>query len=181
MAGYDGFMRLLDLRSFSSVWYWLALLSAWTIVGRGMLGVPGEVLHRARVALRAAGEAAGGTGVEPGDKAADDAGDKTRNDAGGGTGAVPQGTATAAAQNYLSFMSFSRSGLISQLEYDGYSSADATAAVDGLSVDYAQQAGSSAQGYLEMMPMSRAELIDQLIQDGYTPEQAAAGADRVGL
>ncbi len=89
MAGYDGFMRLLDLRSFSSVWYWLALLSAWTIVGRGMLGVPGEVLHRARVALRAAGEAAGGTGVEPGDKAADDAGDKTRNDAGGGTGAVP--------------------------------------------------------------------------------------------
>ena len=65
MAGYEGFMKLLDLRSFSSVWYWLALLSAWTVVGRGILGVPGEVLHRARAAMRHDGDTGAGDPVPP--------------------------------------------------------------------------------------------------------------------
>lgn len=58
---------------------------------------------------------------------------------GPGPGAVPQGNATAAAQNYLDFTNFSRSRLIEQLEYEGYPNSEATAAVDGLTVDYAQQ------------------------------------------
>ncbi|MBV0891579.1 hypothetical protein KTN05_06895 [Paracoccus sp. Z118] len=60
MVGYDGFMQFLDLRSFSSIWYWLLLTLAWTSAGRHVLGVPAEIVHRAR---RAAAEDGGDAGV----------------------------------------------------------------------------------------------------------------------
>ena len=38
--------------------------------------------------------------------------------------------AVKSAKNYLDFSAFSRSGLISQLEFEGFSTEDATYAVD---------------------------------------------------
>jgi colicin import membrane protein len=71
--------------------------------------------------------------------------------------------------------------MIDQLKYEGYSSSDATYAVDQLNVDWNDQAAKSARSYLELMPFSRAERIDQLIFEGFTSSQAASGVSRAGL
>lgn len=92
-----------------------------------------------------------------------------------------QSNAVRAARDYLGIMAFSRSGLIDQLEFDGYSTADATAAVDQISPDWNAQAAAAAEEYLDIMPLSRSELIDQLEFDGFTSAQAAYGADQAGL
>ncbi len=93
---------------------------------------------------------------------------------------MPPGQANAleTAQNYLSFTSFSRTGLIAQLEYEGYSTADATWAVDNLpSVDWNEQAVLKAREYLSFTSFSLQGLIDQLLYEGFTPEQANHGAN----
>lgn len=96
-------------------------------------------------------------------------------------GTVSQQNALRSAENYLDFTAFSRSGLIDQLEYEGFSTADATWAVDNVTVDWFVQAAESARSYLEYTAFSRSGLIDQLIYEGFSPEQAAHGADAVGL
>lgn len=83
-------------------------------------------------------------------------------------------------------MGFSRDGLIQQLSSssgDGYDVADATAAVDSLSVDWNEQAVRSAESYLSMMGFSCDGLIDQLSSDAgdkYTTSQATYGAQQAG-
>lgn len=97
-----------------------------------------------------------------------------------------QKNAVRAAQNYLSFMGFSRAGLIDQLSSpygDKFPVADATAAVDSMSVDWNAQAVKSAEQYLGMMGFSCDGLIDQLSSDAgdkYTRSQATYGAQRAG-
>nr|WP_300185932.1 Ltp family lipoprotein [uncultured Agathobaculum sp.] len=91
-----------------------------------------------------------------------------------------QKNALGAAENYLSFMAFSRSGLIGQLEYDGYTTEEATYAADNCGADWNEQAAKSAESYLEMMSFSRQELIDQLVYDGFTQEQAEYGVTAAG-
>ena len=91
-----------------------------------------------------------------------------------------EGQAERAAKNYLSMMPFSRSGLIEQLEFEGYSSSEATVAVDSLSIDYNEQAYRAAKNYLLMMPFSSLELVEQLEFEGYTQSQAIAGVSRIG-
>ncbi|HLS78486.1 MAG TPA: Ltp family lipoprotein [Nocardia sp.] len=88
-----------------------------------------------------------------------------------------QQNAVRAAQQYLEISAFSRSGLIAQLEYEGYSTADATSAVDSLNVDWNEQAARSAKQYLEMTAFSRSGLIDQLVYEGFTYEQAEYGVN----
>lgn len=96
-----------------------------------------------------------------------------------------QANAVRSAEDYLSFMGFSRQGLIDQLssEYgSGYSVEDATFAVDHLEVDWNEQAVTSAASYLDTMPFSRAGLIDQLSSEHgsqYTVEQATAAVDGI--
>lgn len=98
----------------------------------------------------------------------------------------PQNNAVRSANNYLSMMAFSRDGLIEQLSSsygDGYDRADATVAVDSLSVDWNAQAAKSAEQYLAMMGFSCNGLIEQLSSDAgekYTQSQAAYGAQRAG-
>jgi hypothetical protein len=83
-------------------------------------------------------------------------------------------------------MAFSRDGLIEQLSSsygDGYNRADATVAVDSLSVDWNAQAVRSAEQYLAMMGFSCTGLIEQLSSDAgdkYTESQAAYGAQQAG-
>ena len=83
-----------------------------------------------------------------------------------------------AAENYLSFAPFSRTGLIGQLEFEDYSTADATFAVDHVKVDWNEQAAKAAKNYLEFSPFSHQGLIEQLEFEGFTHEQATYGANK---
>lgn len=92
-----------------------------------------------------------------------------------------QTTAVAKAKDYLSLMAFSRTGLIDQLEYEGFSTADATYAVSEIeaagAVDWNEQAAKKARDYRSMMAFSRQGLIEQLEYEGFTPAQAMYGVD----
>lgn len=91
-----------------------------------------------------------------------------------------QKQAVAQAESYLDHAAFSRTGLIGQLEYEGFSTEDATFAVDNITVDWNEQAAASAASYLEFTSFSRSGLIEQLIYEGFTPEQAEIGVTAVG-
>lgn len=98
----------------------------------------------------------------------------------------PQKNAVRSAQSYLSMAGFSRDGLIAQLSSpygDDYELADATRAVDSLSVDWNAQAVRSAEQYLSMMGFSCNGLIRQLSSDAgdkYIVSQARYGAEQAG-
>ena len=94
---------------------------------------------------------------------------------------VSQANAIESAESYLRFSSFSRSGLIDQLEFEGFSNSDAAFAVDFLEPDWFEQAAKSAESYLDFGSFSRQGLIDQLEFEGFTTEEATYGADQVGL
>ena len=93
---------------------------------------------------------------------------------------IEEKNAIRSAQGYISFMAFSRKGLIGQLTFEGYSQEAATNAVDALNIDWNEQAAKSAQSYVDMMAFSRSGLIQQLEFEGYTREQAEYGATAVG-
>lgn len=88
--------------------------------------------------------------------------------------------AKKSAQSYISFMAFSRNGLIHQLEYEGYSKEEATYGADNCGANWYEQAGKCAQSYLSFMSMSRKELYNQLIYEGFTPDEATYGLAVVG-
>jgi chemotaxis protein histidine kinase CheA len=96
-------------------------------------------------------------------------------------GTVSQQNALRKAGSYLGYAAFSRTGLIHQLEFEKYSTEDATWAVDRVTVDWNQQAAKKAKSYLEYSSFSRSGLVDQLLFEGYTPEQAEYGASTTGL
>lgn len=93
---------------------------------------------------------------------------------------LEQQNAIRSVESYLSFTSFSRTGLIDQLEYEGYSTETATFAVDNYNIDWNEQAAKKAQEYLDFSSFSRDELIDQLEYEGFTAEQAEYGVTAVG-
>lgn len=91
-----------------------------------------------------------------------------------------QKNAVRKAESYLSFMSFSKTGLVDQLEFEGFSTADSTFAVDYLEVDWNKQAAKKAASYLDLMAFSRDGLIEQLLFEGFTQSQAEYGASQNG-
>jgi hypothetical protein len=93
---------------------------------------------------------------------------------------LSQQQAIGEAESYLDYTAFSRTGLIGQLEYEGFSTEDATFAVDNVDVDWNAQAAASAESYLAYSSFSRSGLIDQLLYEGFTPEQAEFGVTAVG-
>jgi hypothetical protein len=93
---------------------------------------------------------------------------------------MSQQNAVRAAEDYLDYTAFSRQGLIDQLEYEDYSTEDATFAVDHITVDWNEQAVKAAQDYLDYTSFSRGGLIEQLVYSGFTPAQAQYGAAAVG-
>lgn len=86
--------------------------------------------------------------------------------------------AMQSAKDYLDAMSFSRKGLIEQLEYEGYSSSEAEYAVEHCGADWNEQAYDMARDYLEVMAFSRSSLIEQLEFEGFTHSQAVYGVDK---
>lgn len=88
-----------------------------------------------------------------------------------------QANALGSAESYLRYSAFSRTGLIEQLEYEGFSRADSTFAVDSLNVDWFEQAAKSAETYLEYSSFSRQELYDQLMFEGFSTAEAEFGVN----
>ena len=84
------------------------------------------------------------------------------------------------AESYLEYSAFSRSGLIDQLEYEGYSTKEAIFAVDSLSINWRKQAVKMAESYLEYSSFSRSELIDQLEYEGFSTSDANYAVRAVG-
>lgn len=100
---------------------------------------------------------------------------------------LAQQNAIDAAEDYLSMEGFSRQGLIDQLDSpygSGFSTADATFAVDHIKVNWNHQAVRAARSYLDFEPFSRQGLIGQLSSSygsQFTLAQATYAADRLGL
>lgn len=86
--------------------------------------------------------------------------------------------ALAQANSYLNAMAFSYTGLREQLEYEGYSTEEATYAVDNCGAHWSEQAVRKAEEYLNSMSFSKSGLIEQLEYEGFTHDQAVYGADQ---
>jgi len=95
--------------------------------------------------------------------------------------AAPSSEAVATAADYLRYSGFSRQGLIDQLEYEGFTAAEATYGVDAQGADWNYQATRVAESYLDYSGFSRQGLIDQLEYEGFTAAEATYGVDSVGL
>jgi len=93
---------------------------------------------------------------------------------------LAQENAVGKAASYIEYQSFSRPGLISQLEFEGYTTEDATFAVDTIAPDWNAQAAAKAKSYLEFQSFSRDGLYDQLIFEGFADTEATAGLAAVG-
>lgn len=94
---------------------------------------------------------------------------------------VSQQNAVKKAKSYLNFSAFSRKGLIEQLEFEGFSTEDATYGVDNVNADWDEQAVKKAKSYLSFSAFSRKGLIEQLEFEGFTYEQAVYGVEQNGL
>jgi hypothetical protein len=84
------------------------------------------------------------------------------------------------AEQYLSIIAFSRTGLIKQLKYEGFTEAESVYAVDNVEVDWKEQAKKKAEQYLSIMAFSRTGLINQLKYEGFTEEEAIYGVEQNG-
>lgn len=82
------------------------------------------------------------------------------------------------AQSYLKAMAFSRKGLIEQLEFEGFTTDEATYGVDHCGADWKEQAVKKAASYLKSMNFSKNGLIEQLEFEGFTHEQAVYGVEQ---
>lgn len=103
------------------------------------------------------------------------------------TGEAPPPPLTLAQQNvinqakdYLDYSGFSRTGLIDQLEYEGYSTEDATFGADNAGADWGAEAAESAADYLDYSSFSRQGLYDQLAYEGFTDAEINHGLAAVG-
>ena len=94
---------------------------------------------------------------------------------------VSQSNAVKKAQSYLRSSSFSRSGLIEQLLYEGFSAEQSEFGISGVTVDWNEQAAKKARSYLNSSAFSRSGLIEQLLYVGFSQAQAEYVVNSVGL
>ncbi len=94
---------------------------------------------------------------------------------------VSQSNALKKALQYLDYSAFSYSGLVEQLEFEGFSTEDATYGVDHCGADWNQQAANKAKQYLDYSAFSHDGLVEQLEFEGFSHEQAEYGVSSVGL
>lgn len=106
----------------------------------------------------------------------------SRETAGTIAASVTQGERNALekAKDYLRVMPFSYSGLIDQLEYEGFTYSEAVYGADNCGADWYEQAAMKAADYLDIMAFSRDGLIDQLEYEGFTYDQAVYGVEQNG-
>ena len=89
--------------------------------------------------------------------------------------------ASAAARHHLAAAAYSRAGLVQQLVFDGYTTADARFAANNLGADWYVQAAIAAKEYVSLSAFTRPRLISALRTEGFTPQQASYGADQTGF
>lgn len=89
-----------------------------------------------------------------------------------------QSNAVSKANDYIKYMPFSKKGLIGQLEYEGFTNAEASYAVEHIIVNWKEQAVLKAEQYLKSSSFSKQGLIDQLLYEEFTNEEAQYGADK---
>ena len=90
---------------------------------------------------------------------------------------VSQSNAIKRVRSYLQTSSFSRTRLIQQLEYEGFSETDAIFSVDSQNIDWRNQAILRAKSYLRTSSFSRASLIKQLSFEGFSDSDSVYGVD----
>lgn len=88
-----------------------------------------------------------------------------------------QRNAISKAESYLEYSAFSKSGLVEQLKFEGFSTKDAAFAVENIDVDWMEQAAKKAAEYLENSSFSESGLVEQLEFEGFTAAQAKHGAN----
>ncbi|KRC59151.1 hypothetical protein ASE14_15345 [Agromyces sp. Root81] len=93
---------------------------------------------------------------------------------------LSQQNAVGKGQSYLAMTGFSRTSLIGQLEYEGFSTEDATFAADYIAPDWNAEAAEKAKSYLELTSFSRDGLYEQLAYEGFEAGQIEAGLAAVG-
>ena len=84
------------------------------------------------------------------------------------------------AMEYLDYTAFSYSGLVNQLEYEGFTHSEAVYGADNCGADWNEQAARKAQEYIDYTSFSRDGLISQLEYEGFTHKQAEYGVTAVG-
>ena len=94
---------------------------------------------------------------------------------------VSRAQAVRKAHEYLQFEAFSLKGLVNQLKFEGFSTADATYGASHSGADWFKEAAAKAKSYLQMQAFSRSGLIAQLRFEGFTAAQALYGVRAVGL
>ena len=82
------------------------------------------------------------------------------------------------ALQYLNYSAFSYTGLIAQLEYEGFSHSEAQYAADNCGADWNEEAVKKAKQYLDYSSFSRESLIEQLVFEGFTQSQAEYGVSK---
>lgn len=97
------------------------------------------------------------------------------------SGTVNQTNAVKKAKSYLNYSAFSHDGLVTQLEYEQFSHADAVYGADNSGANWNEQVAKKAKLYMEYSAFSRGSLITQLEYDKFTQAQAEYGANTVGL
>ncbi len=88
--------------------------------------------------------------------------------------------ALAKAKSYLKSSAFSYTGLIDQLEYEGFSTSEATYGANNCGADWNEQALKKAKSYLKSSSFSHTGLIDQLEFEGFTGSEAKYGVENCG-
>ena len=91
-----------------------------------------------------------------------------------------QRNALRKAKEYLYSSAFSKNGLIKQLEYEGFSTSDATYGAEHCNANWNEQAAKKAKDYLSTMSFSRSGLIDQLEYEGFLASECEYGVKAVG-
>jgi len=86
--------------------------------------------------------------------------------------------ALADAKEYLSSQAFSLSGLITQVKYDGFTTAQATYGAEHSGANWNTEAYKDAKEYLSSQAFSLSGLITQLEFDHFTASQAIYGAHK---
>lgn len=94
---------------------------------------------------------------------------------------LSQKNAIKKAKSYLDYSAFSKSGLIKQLEFEGFSNEDSAYAVNKLDINWKEQALKKGKSYLDYSAFSRSGLIKQLEFEGFTNEEATYAVDQIGL
>ena len=84
------------------------------------------------------------------------------------------------AQSYLSHLAYSESGLLKQLDYEGFTPEQARFGVDHSDADWFAEAAEKAASYMEHLAYSRDGLYRQLEYEGFTPDQIEFALADVG-